>query len=191
MNNKLWIDDPINILFGKKNFLLILPDRKDPLFNQVNSFTRFLIVYGSALSVYHKSWTPVAWSLLLALVVTVVVSHMVKRRTTTRVSVYHADATEPEVSAACATVTSNNPFANPVIGDNTSRPCQQTDTRMSDKLFVKDLPLNEWDIYGKENSQRQFYSIVDNDQTAFAKRLYSTDTTCREFPTRCMGSYGN
>ena len=197
MENRLWIDDPVHILFGKQNRFFILPDHRDPLSDQVNSFTRFLLVYGSVLSVYHKSWSPIAWTLLFALVVAITVGYMAARRrafAAAQVPV-HAGVivtpAKPTGDTECVTVTSHNPFANPVVGNDTSIPCKVSDTAMSDQLFVKDLPLNEWDIYGKENSQRQFYSIVNNDQTAFANWLYKTDNTCRDYPTRCMGSYGN
>ena len=51
-------------------------------------------------------------------------------------------------------------------------------------LFETDLYRDVSDIFGKENSQRQFYTVPGNqspnDQGAFAQWLYGTPPTCKE-----------
>ena len=56
--------------------------------------------------------------------------------------------------------------------------------RRVEELFNEDLYRDVNDIFGKNNSQRQFYSVpgntIPNDQGSFAKWLYQTPPTCKE-----------
>ena len=52
------------------------------------------------------------------------------------------------------------------------------------------------DIFGKNNSQRQFYTVpgnqVPNDQGAFAQWCYGMPKTCKEGnPLACLNDMGN
>ena len=53
-----------------------------------------------------------------------------------------------------------------------------------DTKFNNDLYRDANDIFGKNNSQRQFYTVpggsIPNDQEAFTKWLYQTPPTCKE-----------
>ena len=53
-----------------------------------------------------------------------------------------------------------------------------------EKNFDEGLFRDISDIFGKNNSQRQFFSVpggsIPNDQGSFAKWLYSTPPTCKE-----------
>ena len=50
------------------------------------------------------------------------------------------------------------------------------------------------DLYGKSNSQRQFYTMpsttIPNNQTSFAKWCYSTGPTCKETSIYCKTRNG-
>ena len=69
-------------------------------------------------------------------------------------------------------------YNNPNIKDEIS-------TYFNEKLY-RDVS----DLYQKNNSQRQFYTMpctdVVNDQTKFAKWLYYTDKTCKEDGIKCV-----
>ena len=56
--------------------------------------------------------------------------------------------------------------------------------RRVEELFNEDLYRDANDIFGKNNSQRQFYTVpgnkVPNDQGNFAQWLYGTPPTCKE-----------
>jgi hypothetical protein len=55
---------------------------------------------------------------------------------------------------------------------------------MENEYFNNDLYRNTDDIFNKENSQREFYTMpvnsIINDQTKFAEWCYKTPPTCRE-----------
>ena len=58
-----------------------------------------------------------------------------------------------------------------------------------DDKFNADLFRDVSSVYGKRNSQRQFYTMpsttIPNEQTAFAKWLYNTGPTCKEDGIKC------
>lgn len=172
--NTLWIDDPMNVLFDLDKLFLIIPDRSDSMNEQVNSFTRFILLYGGVLSVYKKSWDPLLWAGVMAMLVLGMLMWFSKKRDVASTST----SQENPVSA-------KNPFGNPVVGSDDTPQGQVFPE--SDALFIENLPLDEWDIYGKNNSQRQFFTLPPNDQTSFAEWLYKPKDTCKTNPSQCTG----
>ena len=98
-----------------------------------------------------------------------------------------------KLDGTCHVPTRHNPFMNPGILDyntnNFSEPaCDSYNNkgiqREIEKQFNQDLYRDAYDIFGKNNSQRQFFSVpsrgVPNDQGGFAKWLYATPPTCKE-----------
>ena len=193
----MWPSDPIGILFDKNKMFQILPDSNDHIHEQINTFTRFLTLYGVILSINKKSWYPLLISISCALLVVIVVTQY--RRMFENVFQRSSTFILPTSKQAipCSKSTNDNPFANPALGSDT-QPCyvDYYNPVIADEIersFVNRLPINDWDINGNNNSQRQFYSITNNDQTKFANWLYNTNTVCRKesFGASCGGSYGN
>jgi len=92
--------------------------------------------------------------------------------------------------------TDDNPFMNyNIFGGNTKQPkavksYNNPDVKQDiNKKFNKKLYRDVSDLYQKNNSQRQYYTMpcteVVNDQTKFAKWLYQTDETCKEKGIKC------
>ena len=96
------------------------------------------------------------------------------------------------LSSECRIPTKDNPFMNPLLSDfgsNKSKPaCPSYNNkgvqRVTEDLFEEDLYKDINDIFGKENSQRQFFSVpgnsVPNDRDTFMKWCYKTPPTCKE-----------
>lgn len=182
----LWIDDPVAILFGP-DLLKIWPFENDDYIDKVNAFTRFVLYYGALLSAMRNQREP----LLVALACIVGVVFLVKLRTQTKLQ---AARLKPQITKTfdCPEVTSNNPLANPVFGETTvvdTCNLNHDDPRTAREVqrsFENGLPMNEWDVYGKNNSQRQYFTMAPNDQTAFANWLYSPDVfTCNKSQRAC------
>jgi hypothetical protein len=80
----------------------------------------------------------------------------------------------------CQKVTVSNPFGNPPAGSKNEHPTCLNQHEESNNLFYKGLPVNEWDVFQKENSLRQFYTVpvtTDiNQQSEFALWCYSSTT---------------
>ena len=87
-------------------------------------------------------------------------------------------------SKHCKASTGSNPFMNPILGESmedTYKPiCDFETNKNIDNNFVSSLPQSEWDIYNKQNSQRQFYTIPNHtsyaDQSEYAKWLYGNNS---------------
>ena len=88
----------------------------------------------------------------------------------------------------CRVPSLNNPFMNilPLDNRNIQPACPYTkDTKSQiESSFNSNLYQDIDDIYGTNNSQRQFYtmpsSTIPNNQDSFAKWLYKTGPTCKE-----------
>lgn len=108
---------------------------------------------------------------------------------------YNSYSDEP-----CIKPTNDNPFMNfNQISDDRNRApaCNSFDNpkiqnEMDDK-FYHNLYRDVSDLYDKNNSQREFYTMPSttsyNDQTAFAKWLYNTGPTCKEDTTKCISEW--
>ena len=89
---------------------------------------------------------------------------------------------------SCQQPNINNPFMNILPTDNRDRLSACTyDKKTKDEIndaFNTNLYLDLNDIYGKNNSQRQFYTMpsttIPNKQDSFAKWLYNTPSICKE-----------
>ncbi len=102
---------------------------------------------------------------------------------------------------SCTLSTPDNPFANMLIGDlanNPGRPPACKYDVHKDQIrenFNRGLVRNGYDLYEKENSQRQFMTMPVTtsapDTIAFAHFCYGNAgrPTCKEDPSRCTGNF--
>lgn len=110
--------------------------------------------------------------------------------------------------ATCTKPTVDNPFMNFTMKDfmtfdsngntvNRAPACNINDPtikKLSDATFNNDLYKDVSDIFGKLNSQRNFYTTpstsIVNDQESFANWLYKNPYTCKENQDACInGNY--
>lgn len=98
---------------------------------------------------------------------------------------------------SCTMSTPNNPFANALLTDDPGRPpaCRYDEHSAAIwRNFNRGLARNAYDVYDKENSQRQFMTnpvtTSAPDTNAFARFAYGSSgrNTCKETPSRCTGS---
>jgi hypothetical protein len=104
---------------------------------------------------------------------------------------------------ACTEPTLDNPFMNVTMKDYMNiedgkivdRPpaCDISDENIkksADEMFNNNLYKNIDDVFGKMNSQRQFFTMpwttIPNDQESFAKWLYDSPKTCKEDQDYCL-----
>ena len=92
--------------------------------------------------------------------------------------------------------TVKNPFMNiNLITDNKEKdaaPSSWNNVKIQEKIedkFGYNLYRDVGDLYGKSNSQRQYYTVpsttIPNNQTSFAKWLYGSQATCKEKSIYC------
>jgi hypothetical protein len=90
--------------------------------------------------------------------------------------------------STCKFPTKNNPLMNINIGDNplNNAACEYSDEIKENinKKFKYNLYQDVDDLFGRYNSQRQFYTMPStsnpNDQKSFAEWLYKSPETCKE-----------
>ena len=62
-----------------------------------------------------------------------------------------------------------------------------------EKKFNEKLYRNVGDLYGKNNSQREFHTMpsttIPNKQTSYAKWLYKQSSTCKEDGVKCAPNW--
>lgn len=101
----------------------------------------------------------------------------------------------------CTMSTPDNPFGNMLLSDLADDPGRPPACKYDDQAdivrdnFNRGLVRNVYDIYEKENSQRQWMinpvTTATPDVLAFARFCYGNvgRTTCKEDPSKCMGAF--
>jgi hypothetical protein len=111
-------------------------------------------------------------------------------------SLYNVDEINQYQENTCRRPTKNNPFMNPNITDYNNgyvpAACNVDDDQIKDDMYVnfnEDLFRDVDEVWERENSQRQFYTIpntaVPNNQVEFAKWLYKAPS-CKVDQEHCL-----
>mgnify|MGYP000901309934 FL=1 len=193
----LWTTD-ISILYEKKYIFEVIPNKQFDFNRKLNSLLRLSIYFSIIMYVMDRSNTNMYYIPFAVAVLTYILSHKYKETFVNKVETDLMNGVDeedliPKLSGTCKFPTKNNPFMNPGILDygtsNFSEPaCDSYNNkgiqREIEKNFNEDLYRDVNDIFGKNNSQRQFFSVpsrsVPNDQESFAKWLYATPPSCKE-----------
>ncbi len=191
-NNKsiFWYDN-MQVLFDKPDEFY--PSYDMSLVDKLNAITRLSIYVGIILTLitfnYLYLYIPVGIGLF-----TLVIYKMQKENIEKFFADY--DRLSCADNKPCTSPTTNNPFMNfNLITDDRFRApaCHSFDNKevkeeIEDK-FNYNLYRDVGDLYSKNNSQREFYTMpsteVIPDQTSYAKWLYYTGPTCKEEAIKC------
>lgn len=186
-----WLND-WKVLIHTNNLTEFFPTKFMTMNQKLNSIVRFSFYASILLSILTSNFNYL-YIFILSLFVTVIIYKYQKNNKEFFISTYNNNYTKP---------TKNNPFMNyNLITD--SRFKEKATTSFDNPIvkeeieenFNKDLFRNVGDLYGKNNSQRQYYTMpvtdVINDQTSFAKWLYGTPPTCKEKGIRCVPETSN
>lgn len=179
----LWTED-INQLFKP----VLIPTDHMSIEDKLNAITRFIIMVGTIVTLISRDTRILLLMIILVLMIPLIYSFQNKyqQQADTFLNQKKLGVVNKEI---CVKPTLNNPFMNPSVfemNDNHGS-CPIYDEKIEDevdKLFASNVFKNADDIYDRENSKRQFYSVpgkrIPNDQTKFANWLYKTPPTCKE-----------
>lgn len=204
----------IDILYNKNHIFEIFPSRKYDIVRKLNAVMRFSIYYTILVFLYKRNS-----NILAVPVITGIITYFIWSKNT---SIQHEElknnlmndknkevVNQPVLehhNDKCNLPTKNNPFMNPSFTNVSSdKPLPKACTSYENKgiqrqiehNFNDGLYRNYNDIFGKENSQRQFYTVAGRegipDQSSFAHWLYRSPSTCKEGNgIACItGPYGN
>ena len=187
----LWIDN-LEILYEKKYLFEILPGKSFDFNRKLNSLLRLSFYYSIIVYLTSKNKKVLLVPLFTG-IFTVLMGKKLKQNVIDKaVTDLQNNVNLPleTIDTECRIPTENNPFMNPTIfGENNSKSsCLSYNNKgvqsNIENKFNKNLYREASDIFSKNNSQRQFYTVPSkkypNDQDAYKKWLYSTPPTCKE-----------
>lgn len=207
LNNNNISSDPFwstqySILFQKNRFIEFFPTYQMTMIEKLNAIMRLGIYIGLVLAFVSRNYLYLYIPIIIG-----VITYFIYNNQLENFELYfnnneqHNDEIKNELdNKNCTQPTKNNPFMNfNIITDKRDRPkaCDSWDDKnvkqQINDNFNHNLYRDVSDLYGKKNSQRQYYTMpstsMPNDQTAFAKWCYNTGPTCKERTLYCAPIY--
>jgi len=180
MNDKFWFEDP-SILIKEDRLKEFFPIKNMTTIEKLNSIMRLTIIISLLLYLICGEYIYL-YSIIIVGFLTIFIYKFQKEKLVNLVT----KKTIP---------TKDNPFMNfNYISDPKNKPSTVKQDEVEHEInnfFNKDLYRDVSDLYQKNNSQRQFYTMpctdIVNEQTKYAKWLYYTDETCKEKGIKCTG----
>ncbi len=203
LSDPFWLDEPA-ILFQSDRVAQFFPTYQMTFIEKLNAITRLAIYLGVALYIVSSNYN---W-LYLAFLIPVFTIFMYKtQRNNIETYFNNYNSLENTINESELIIpetvkpTVNNPFMNiNLVSDSRTRapatPSWNNDAVMADieEKFNYNLYRDTGDLYGKNNSQRQFVTMpsttIPNDQTTFAKWCYGiSKPTCKEQSIYCSPEF--
>lgn len=197
MYTPFWYSQP-NILYDTNYVFEFFPMKEYDLPRKLNSIVRFTIYYSILMYCYNKNT-----NIFAVPIITCFISYLIWKKNSNiqlNEKMTSLKNDEPQLiklsddnNIGCKLPNKDNPFMNTMFFDVAAdkelpKSCTSYDNkgiqRKIENEFDKGLYKNYTDIFGKENSQRQFFSVPGRegipDQSSFAKWCYRTPDTCKE-----------
>ena len=191
----LWIND-LSILYKGDYLFEIIPNKNFDFNRKLNSLVRLSIYYSCIMYFVNKDTNTFFIPIIIGSLSIVLNKNHEKTQieeSTHKLQMNDIPNMQNDInslSGSCRVPTAENPFMNPL--QTTVNPDEKSCSSYNNKglqkdidtKFNNDLYRDANDIFGKNNSQRQFYTVpggsIPNDQEAFTKWLYQTPPTCKE-----------
>jgi len=183
-----WTDNP-RILFNNNNYLKFFPNSKMNSLEKLNAIMRLSIYLGIALVLISNNYQYFYIPIIIG-----VFTYMINKHYLSNIEHFFDSYDKSEINYKCTKPIPNNPFmnANLITDDRNRMPACRPTKNIKESIennFNTNLYRNVSDVFGKQNGQRQFYTMpsttIPNDQTKFAKWLYGTGPTCKEKTMFC------
>jgi len=193
-----WYND-VSILWQTDSITEIFPSRRFDILRKLNAIVRLSIVYTLIMYFLKREQKYLVIPLIVVGITWMIWYKQEDIHTDTVMKDSMSNKLDDlvkvnDLSTECRVPNKENPFMNPTLADFGSdkppppKSCPSYNNvgvqRRVEELFNEDLYRDAKDIFGKNNSQRQFYTVpgnrVPNDQGSFAQWLYGTPPTCKE-----------
>lgn len=207
MSDKIWIKN-IEVLYEPQNLTDFFPIKNQSRSERLNSLVRLSAYISLALVIYHNN---VKYSLIFVFILfltwALYNNNPTPNPTPNPTKTVENLENQKQINKPynCTMPTLDNPFMNATMKDFMNvddngkiidRPeaCDPNDPTIKkdiDSKFNNDLFKDVSDIFGKMNSQRQFYTMpstqIPNDpNNDFGKWLYNSSQTCKENSDNCL-----
>jgi hypothetical protein len=200
INDPFWMDD-YKILFYKEKLTEFFPTMSMTLIEKLNAIFRMSIYLSILLYLLTNNYL----YLYIMIIIGAFTIYIYKTQKENMELYFNSDPNDVEndiqktiIEENITTVqpTVENPFMNiNLITDNKLKekaPPSWNNEKVQEKIedkFNYNLYRDVGDLYGKSNSQREYYTMpsttIPNEQTSFAKWLYGTGPTCKEKSIYC------
>ena len=193
--DQFWYESP-SILYRSDRLLEFFITNDQSISEKLNAICRFGIYVSIILAMYHNNAKYLALS-IITFIITYFLYYNISEEKFTEDSDVKSDRLTSSKDFTKSTIL--NPFGNPSVINVTQSPMENytefNDSALKTKVEVEDnFNYNLYkdvgtDIYNKENSQRQFYTVPDQgfEKYDFKNWLYgnSNTTTCKENTYKC------
>uniref|UniRef100_A0A6C0FBR0 Minor capsid protein P9 transmembrane helices domain-containing protein n=1 Tax=viral metagenome TaxID=1070528 RepID=A0A6C0FBR0_9ZZZZ len=193
-----WYND-ISILYNKDSITEIFPSKRFDILRKLNAIVRLSIFYTLIMFFMKRDQKYLVIPVIVMGITWLIWYKQEDIHVDSIIKDSMSDKIEDlvkinDLSTECRVPNKDNPFMNPTLtdyGSNLQPPPKSCPSynnkgvqRRVEELFNEDLYRDVTDVFGKNNSQRQFYTVpgnqVPNDQGAFAQWCYGTPPTCKE-----------
>lgn len=201
LSDPFWLDDP-SIIFNKNRLNQFWINKGLTLIEKLNAIFRLSIYLSIILYIITRNYTYIYIGIITALV-TIFIYKTQKNNLELYFNSYKNSTTNDInsnilSSADCIKPTVDNPMMNiNLITDPRDKApaCKSWNNnnikKEIDEKYNYNLYRDVSDLYGKSNSQRQFYTVpgntIPNEQTSFARWCFSDGPTCKEDSRYCIG----
>jgi len=208
--NTIMKDDPfwyneLNILYNKYRLIEFIPQKSYSFSENLNALVRFSFYFSVILFITTRNYL-VFYILIITMLITLLIysnwngstklSNKEEFKTLQEQIKINENIQISEDGNVCALPTKDNPFMNVLLTDYVDNPnkppnCDLTPTINNEieSNFSYNLYQNVDSIWGKNNSQRQYYTTpnttIPNDRESFQNWLYKTGPTCKEDSLMC------
>ena len=202
--DKFWSND-FTVLLDKNKLNQFYPTNSMSMSEILNSLVRASVYLSVCLFIYKRN-TNVFFIVIGTLVLTYLIhtykpndtdsvnnSELANENTQESVEEFNNYEDSMLQSKVCVTPTVDNPFMNVALSDYTNMPNRDVCDDVLDNPIIKEqiekafnhgLYQDVGDVWGKNNGQRQFYTMpntsIPNKQKEFALWLYNRGPTCKE-----------
>jgi len=181
-----WLND-LTVLFNWNSLLEIIPYTNMNINSKLNAVFRLSIYFSLIMFVLKKNYRYLVIILIVGILTIIVNKNYTKLNIENNngpLNIINIDSNDNSDAKGCKLPTPKNPFMNPTFQDykdgNLMKSCHSYDNSvvrsMEEEYFNNDLYRDVSDIFNKENSQREFYTMpvnsIINDSIKFAEWCY-------------------
>lgn len=185
VSDPFWYERP-SILIQQNRLIEFFPHDEMSLYEKLNAIVRFAVYFAMIVYLFKRTTNMFVFPFFVL-----------------GITLYLFKSNNVEViketfsNGTCQLPSPSNPFMNVLMNDYTDDPqrppaCDINDPKIKQQMeenFEKNLYKNTVDIWGRNNSQREYYTMpnttIPNDQINFANWLYKTAPTCKEISSQC------
>tara|TARA_B100001093_G_C26856409_1_gene1027644 strand:+ start:4740 stop:5402 length:663 start_codon:yes stop_codon:yes gene_type:complete len=188
-----------SILYEKDYLFEFCPSRRFDINRKLNSIVRLSILYSLIMYLIQKNNKYLIIPFITAILSWIIWNKYKDTHIETIVEESMSNQLDDlvkinDLETECRVPTKENPFMNPLLDEFSNSKLTKPKSCPSynnigvqhriEELFEEELYRDVKDVFKKNNSQRQFYSVpgnqVPNDQESFAQWCYGMPKTCKE-----------